>query len=135
MICPDGNVITFGALAERVNQISRALLAHGLIAGDRVAAIVHNGPEYLELALAAVQSGLILVPVNWHLSAGELLYVVSDSESKVIVADAEQAALLPVAELPAHRYVVNGELPDWRPYTGLGADASPRRRRTGAPAR
>ena len=135
IIDPDGNVITFGALAERVNRISRALRAHGPHAGDRVAAIIHNGPEYLELVLATAQTGLLLVPVNWRLTTGELSYIVQDSGAKVLIADAEQATALPVDELPERRYVVNGELPGWQPYDRLGAGESaqpPEDRRSGA---
>lgn len=134
VIAPDGTVSTYGELAARVNRISRALLALGLGTGDRVASIVHNGPEHLELALAAVQVGLILVPVNWHLAPAELLYIVGDSGAKVVVADAEQAATLPVADLPPHRYAVDGDVPGWQPYPSLGADQvgePPEQRRAG----
>jgi long-chain acyl-CoA synthetase len=134
VISPDGAAVTFGQLGERVNQLSRAFSRQGLAPGDVVAAIVGNGPEYLELLLAAGQAGVIVVPVNWHLGASELLYIVADSGAKLVVADASQARELPAAELPPDRYVIGGAVPGWRPYPDLGAaepSAPPADRRGG----
>jgi long-chain acyl-CoA synthetase len=119
-----GTAVTFGQLGQRVNQVSRALRAHGLAAGDVIAAIVHNGPEYLELMLAAGQVGVIVVPVNWHLTVPEVLYIVGDSGAGLVVAAADQARELSLDDLPAHRFVIGGEAPGWRPYADLGAAES-----------
>src|SRR5579871_6045856 len=43
IIDPDGSTVTFGQLARRVNQVSRALRSRGLVSGDVVAALVRNG--------------------------------------------------------------------------------------------
>ena len=134
VIRTDGAVLTFGQFGARVNRISHALRAHGLRPGDVLAAIVHNGPEYLELILAAAQTGVIVVPVNWHLAVRELLYIVADSGAGLVVAAAEQAAELPLDELPQHRYVIGGSAADWRPYAELGAgqpDSAPEDRQAG----
>ena len=121
IIDPSGAVITFGELGQRVNRISRALRAHGLAEGDVLTAIVQNGPEYLELQLAAGQAGVVVVPVNWHLSVSEILYIVTDSGAKLVVAAEDQARLLPVDELPDDRYAVGGAVAGWQPYAQLGA--------------
>lgn len=125
IIDPSGASITFGALGNRVNQISRAFRSLGIRRGDRVAVIIHNGPEYFELWLATGQVGAVFVPVNWRLAAEELRYIRQDSEAAVVVADAEQARLLPVDELPPHRYAVGDTVPGWTPYALLGADEPP----------
>ena len=121
VVDPEGTAVTFGELGERVNKLSHALRAHGLAPGDAIAAIVHNGPEYMELLLAAGQTGVIVVPVNWHLAVRELLYIIADSGAKLVVAAAAQARELPAGELPPDRYVIDGAVPDWRPYPDLGA--------------
>ena len=134
VIGPNGTAVTIGELGERVNRLSRALSTQGLAPGDVIAAIVHNGPEYLELLLAAGQAGIIVVPVNWHLAARELLYIVADSGAKLVVAAADQARELPAAQLPPDRYVIGGAVPGWRPYPDLGAaepSAPPAERRAG----
>ena len=120
IIDPAGTAVTFGQLGRRVNQVSRALRAHGIGAGDVVAAIVRNGPEYLELMLAAGQVGVIVVPVNWHLTVPEILYIVADSGARLVIAADDRARELPLDDLPARRYVIGGGLPGWRPYAELG---------------
>jgi long-chain acyl-CoA synthetase len=121
VIGPGGAALTFGQLGQRVNRISHALRAHGLAAGDVIAAIVHNGPEYLELMLAAGQVGVIVVPVNWRLAVPELLYIIADSGAKLVVAAGEQARELPADNLPPHRYVIGDPASGWLPYGELGA--------------
>src|SRR5258708_39028864 len=108
IIDPDGSVLAFGQLSRRVNRLSHALRSHGLDAGDTFAAVVHNGHEYLELLLAAGQVGMVMVPVNYQLSVGEIVYIVRDSEAKLIAAAAEQARELPVSGLPRQRVVIGG---------------------------
>lgn len=121
IIGPGGSDLTFGQLGHRVNRLSHALSAHGLAAGDVVAAVVHNGHEYLELLLAAGQVGMVLVPVNWRLSVSEIVYIVRDSEAKLVVAAAEQARALPLEELPRPRYAIGSPVQGWLPYSQLGA--------------
>jgi long-chain acyl-CoA synthetase len=121
VIGPDAARLTFGQLGDRVNRISRALRGHGLEVGDVIAAIVRNGPEYLELLLAAGQAGVVVVPVNWHLASREILYIVADSGARLVVAAADQARELPLDDLPSHRYVIGGAVAGWLPYEELGA--------------
>jgi long-chain acyl-CoA synthetase len=134
IIDPDASVLTFGQLGRQVNRLSHALRSHGLAGGDVVAAVVHNGHEYLELLLAAGQVGVVLVPVNWRLAVSEIVYIVRDSEAKLVVAAAEQARELPVGDLPGHRYVIGGAVDGWLPYSRLGEHepaSAPKDRRAG----
>ena len=55
---------TYGELNHRVNGLAHSLLQMGLRKGDRLATILHNGPEYIEILLALAKIGGILVPVN-----------------------------------------------------------------------
>lgn len=121
LVAPDGRELTYGELAARVHAISHHLRALGLREGDAVAAVVRNGPEYVELVLATGQVGMHLVPVDWHLAPPEIAFVVTDSGARVVAADAAQAAGLPPDALPAHRFAVGGSPAGWRPYAELGA--------------
>ncbi len=125
VVTPDGEVIGFGALGARVNAVSHHLRALGLGEGDVVAAVVPNGPEYLELVLATAQVGMYFVPVNRHLSPPEVAFIVGDSGARVLVADAGTAAELPAEVLPRHRFTVGGTAAGWRPYAELGAGHPP----------
>ena len=122
VVGPDGSAHTAGELLARANRVSRALRSRGLVAGDAVASVVHNGHEHLELMLAAGQIGVLLVPVNWRLAPPEMQYIIRDSAAKMVVVDAGQAPALPADSLPAHRLVVSGPVPGWEPYAELGSD-------------
>ena len=45
----DGAAVSFKALEERVRNIAAALAANGLAAGDRLALLLPNSPDYIEL--------------------------------------------------------------------------------------
>jgi long-chain acyl-CoA synthetase len=51
-----------------------------------VATVLPNGAEMLEIYLAALQAGWYLVPINHHLVAPEIAYILKDSGAKVFVA-------------------------------------------------
>jgi acyl-CoA synthetase (AMP-forming)/AMP-acid ligase II len=48
----DGAAVSFKALHERVRNIAAALAAKGFAAGDRLALLLPNSPEYIELVYA-----------------------------------------------------------------------------------
>ncbi len=81
------NRFTFGETNRRVNRIINALRSRGMKKGDRVAALLYNCNEYLELYFACSKSGIILVPINYRLLPNELTYILNDSEPKVLILD------------------------------------------------
>lgn len=64
----------------------------GLKAGDRVAILALNHPDWFVALFAAAKSGVVLVPMNWRLSVDELAYVIADSEPQLLFHDQEFAA-------------------------------------------
>jgi acyl-CoA synthetase (AMP-forming)/AMP-acid ligase II len=79
---------TYAALDDRSERIAAGLLARGLVPGDRVAVLMANCAEYLEIYQAAARSGLTLVPVNPALTSPEIEYILADSGAVLLVADA-----------------------------------------------
>jgi long-chain acyl-CoA synthetase len=77
-----------GRVARLASRISTALRAAGLEAEDSLAVVAPNCAEYLAVYLAAIDAGLRLVPVNWHLAEEELEFVLRDSEAKAVIAHA-----------------------------------------------
>jgi acyl-CoA synthetase (AMP-forming)/AMP-acid ligase II len=73
----------------RVQRLAAGLTACGIVAGDRVAVVARNRPEYVDLCGAIAWLGAILLPVNWRLSAQEIAYVLADGDPKVVIADIE----------------------------------------------
>jgi long-chain acyl-CoA synthetase len=76
---------TFGELDTRTNRLARALARLGVETGDRVAVVLPNGVEFVETALATAKAGAQIVPVNRHLKADEVGWILSDSGALVAV--------------------------------------------------
>lgn len=85
----DGTTWSRGALLELADGIARGLAAAGLAPGDAVAIVAPNCAEYVATYLAGISAGLYVVPVNWHLAAPEVDYLVESSRAKAIVAHAK----------------------------------------------
>ncbi|MBR1222728.1 acyl-CoA synthetase [Bradyrhizobium sp. U87765 SZCCT0131] len=78
---------TFHALEQAAGRVAHRLMALGLHKGDRVAAYARNSDAYLLLWLACNRSGLVHVPINYALTAGELKYILRQSGARVLVYD------------------------------------------------
>lgn len=77
-------ISTWAELNTKVNRVISGLRAQGLETGDSVAIFAGNCREYFELILAANHIGVIYVPVNWHFTAEEMVYVVKDAGCKML---------------------------------------------------
>ena len=83
---------TWGQFAARTAAAAAGLRNDlGLLPGDRVAIVMGNRPEYLEVMYAVWHAGLVAVPVNARLHRDEIAYVLQDSGSAVVVTDDEHA--------------------------------------------
>src|ERR1017187_2004087 len=120
LITPEGDEVRSGELLGHANQVVHALRAQGVETGDVVATLLPNGAEMIELYLAALQAGWRLVPINHHLVAPEIAYILKDSGAKVFVAherfaDASIAAADEVG-LPPERLLAVGEVKGFSSY-------------------
>jgi acyl-CoA synthetase (AMP-forming)/AMP-acid ligase II len=81
----DGRLLTFRELHTRVEGIAATLNSHGFMAGDRLALLLPNGPDYIELMYACTMLGVIAVPLNTRLSTKEIDGVLEDARPHGIV--------------------------------------------------
>jgi len=75
----DGRLLTFRELHTRVEGIAGTLTSHGFGVGDRLALLLPNGPDYIELVYACAMLGVIAVPLNTRLSTKEIDRVLEDA--------------------------------------------------------
>jgi acyl-CoA synthetase (AMP-forming)/AMP-acid ligase II len=94
----DGAAVSFQALHERVQNIVAALAANGFAAGDRLALLLPNSPEYIELVYACSWLGVTAVPINARLSAAEIDLVLGDANPRGLVRHSSLAR--PATQLP-----------------------------------
>jgi len=71
--------------AAEVNQLARGLLALGIAAGERVALWMANLPEAASAQFAIAKLGAVVVPINMRFKAGELEYVLRQSEAGTLI--------------------------------------------------
>ena len=92
----DGDVeLTFAELDAVVDRTAAALAAAGFGKGDRLALLSHNCWQFAVLDFAAARAGVVLVPVNFMLGAGEVSYILDHAGARGFVVE---DALVPVAE-------------------------------------
>jgi long-chain acyl-CoA synthetase len=121
---PDNPAVAFGAralhdyrtLARRVAGLAGAMRERlGLHQDDRIAIVMKNIPEYVEVLYAAWHAGLIAVPVNAKLHPREIAYILENSDARVAFASQDLAtaiaglvprpeALERVVEVPGPEY-------------------------------
>jgi fatty-acyl-CoA synthase len=97
--------ISFGTLEERVARVAGALESAGVRRGDRVAVALKNRPEFIELLFGVARLGAIFVPLNFRLSAAEVSYALTDSESRLVIA---QEATREAVEVDVETILVDG---------------------------
>ena len=90
IVSPHGNR-TFAELNARANQVARTLRAAGIGPGDSVALLCSNRPEFVEVLQGAQRCGVRLTPINWHITADEVAYILRDCAAKAVFADARFA--------------------------------------------
>ncbi|MHB9097837.1 MAG: class I adenylate-forming enzyme family protein [Syntrophales bacterium] len=78
---------------ERVNRMAAALAAWGVGRGVRVAVLMTNTSEFLEIFFACAKTGAIMAPLNFRLAVPELTYILRDCSPRVLVYSADFAAI------------------------------------------
>ncbi len=76
---------TFGDLEVRSNRLAWVLNDRGIRQGDRLAFLLTNRIEIVDLWLACVKLGVIAVPVNVLYQAREIAHIVGDAEPTAVV--------------------------------------------------
>ncbi|HEY2746447.1 MAG TPA: AMP-binding protein [Polyangia bacterium] len=134
----DGEVrLSYGELEERVNRLSHGLRALGIAPGERIAAFLYNGHEYLELSAALNAVGGASVNVGYRLKAGEVAYILENSGARAMLFHGDLAPVVDEAltlvkngKIARERCIAAGGAPGFRSYEELLADGDP-----SAPAR
>jgi acyl-CoA synthetase (AMP-forming)/AMP-acid ligase II len=81
----DQSTLTFSQLHDRIKRLAAGLSSAGFQKGDRLAILLPNSPEYIELVYACSWLGVIAVPINIRLSIPEIDHVLADSTPRGIV--------------------------------------------------
>ncbi len=117
---------SYADLNASINRTARALRACGLKAGDALAVMCTNQPEFLEVLYASQRIGLRFTPINFHLTGPEAAYIVANCDAKAFVCAGELGdAVLTAAEAGGPGLVkinTGGYLPGFEMYNSVLAD-------------
>jgi long-chain acyl-CoA synthetase len=99
---------SYAELDRRANQIANALIARGILPGDRVALYIHNIPLFIEAYFGILKAGGVVVPMNPAFKVGEIGYMVQDSGAKALLSFGPlgQVAVAAAAQAPELRDVI-----------------------------
>jgi len=87
LIFPDtGETLSFYELEEIVIKVAAWLISLGLEAGDGIALLMENRPEFIVIGRAAAQAGLYFTPISTHLATQEITHILDDSGAKLLIA-------------------------------------------------
>jgi acyl-CoA synthetase (AMP-forming)/AMP-acid ligase II len=81
----DSQAVTFLELDVRVRRIAAALRRRGLQSGERLAFLMPNGVDYIELVYACSLLGAIAVPINTRYAGAEIDGLLDDSQPRGLV--------------------------------------------------
>jgi fatty-acyl-CoA synthase len=113
---------SFRALDRAADRVARALLAAGLVRGDRVVVYGRNSDGYLLLWLGCVRAGLIHVPANYALTAAELSYILAQSGARALFHQPALAENADAAAATREEQLIRGTLDTGGgPLDALGA--------------
>jgi len=104
----DGRQWSFAELREEARAVSRALIARGVAAGDRVAIWAPNRPEWIFAAAGAEQIGAVVAPLNTRFKGREAADVLARSGASILFTvrafrDLDFAGMLAGEALPGLR--------------------------------
>ncbi len=111
---------SFAEINAAANRIVRFLRRHGIGPGDGVALLCSNRAEFVEVLSAALRGGYRLTPVNWHLNAAEVAYIVGDCEAKALFVEDRFSIDIASPHLTA-RVTIGPATDDFASYAGLMA--------------
>ncbi|MFT4307554.1 MAG: AMP-binding protein, partial [Microbacterium sp.] len=112
LISADGREWTYAGFAAEAGALAATLRARGIGAGDRVALLLHNRPEFLIAFFAALAIGAVPVPMNYRFRAAELAELLDDSDAAAIVFATSAAATVAAASAAAARAPFAVHVPD-----------------------
>ena len=126
----EGHRYTHRAFNSKINHLANALCALGLHRGDKVATILDNSLEVLEIYQAVAKTGVVVVPLSPLLRGESLVTLINDADSVAVITMGSMVkhfdAVRERIDVPADRFILTdaADVPGYRDYHALAAAAS-----------
>ena len=121
--------LTFRQFNARVNRLAQALLGAGLAKGDKLATVLPNCLEQLDVYWAAAKTGIVVVPMSPLLQESGLVALLDNADARMVVSTSAFADTLDrirgrLPKIGADRWVLtDAARPGFRSYADLVAQA------------
>ncbi len=102
LIGPDGAAITYRELFEGAAALARGFVVRGLRAGDRVAFLCSNRPEFVTGYLAVLRCGAAMLPINLAYRRREVAHMLADATPRLVFGSRAELGVLDELE-PAEK--------------------------------
>ena len=87
--------ISYQDLHAISNRIANALIAAGVVAGDRIAMLARDSVASVAMLFGVAKVGAVLVNINWRLAADEIAYILCDAAPRLLFVDDEFSRAIP----------------------------------------
>ncbi len=104
IVCGDQR-LTFAQLDQRANRLAHYFQTQGIGPGDHIGLYLYNGPEYIEVSLAAFKIRAVPININYRYVEEELRYLFDNADLVAVVHHREFAPRIAAvaADLPKLR--------------------------------
>ncbi len=82
-----GREFSYKEMNERVGRVAAMLEAKGIKAGDRVAFLMFNSSDLMEVIYGCWRIGAVCLALNFRLTVPELEFILNDAETSALVYD------------------------------------------------
>jgi long-chain acyl-CoA synthetase len=126
----EGRRYSHRELNSRINRLANALCALGLRRGDKVATILDNSLEVLEIYQAVAKTGMVVVPLSPLLRGESLVTLIKDADCVAVITMRSMVEHLDTVRdrmgVPADRFILTSavDVPGYRDYYALTAAAA-----------
>lgn len=110
---------TYRHLDDRMERVARLLQSACLAAGDRLALVIGNRGEFVEIFFGAMRAGVVPVPLNPRQTPAMLRFMIEDAGCKAVVVDVDAApdAISLVDEMAGLKKIALGDVnANWLDY-------------------
>lgn len=119
------NATDYATLHRISSRIANALLAAGVLPGDRIAYIGRDSESIYELLIGAAKSGTVLIPINWRLAATEIAHILRDSGCSLLFVDSHAETVVAQARAEAGTSVDVVHMADFHDWLHDHPDTDP----------
>jgi long-chain acyl-CoA synthetase len=85
IMASSGEAVTYRELEARSNRLAHLFRQRGLKRLDHYAIFMENNSRYIEACSAGERSGLYFTGINSYLTASELAYILTNSQSRILI--------------------------------------------------